>query len=340
MQRCVGCRRHVAVHEHECPFCHAKLGLTTAVLAAAISVLSIGCGDRVVAGQESGDDTTTSTTEDATSATTSTTTASTMSTTTGTPMTSSSTVDETSTTAIDSDASASAFIYGLPDAGDVTLECDVWAQDCAVGEKCVPWANDGGGTLNATRCSPVGPNAVGEPCVVEGSPVSGIDDCELGAVCFDVNPETLEGTCVAQCTGNEANPECDADLSCFAVGGFVNFCLPTCSPLVATCEMDDVCAPWEDTFYCLPDGSGAEGQYGDECIGGINTCDAGLFCGFAEDVPQCTGDMCCTEYCDITLEDPNAQCSGVADGQECVSWWDEGELPPGLENLGACVVPG
>ncbi len=40
----------------------------------------------------------------------------------------------------------------------------IWAQDCPEGEKCMPWANDGGGSWNATRCSPLDPNpsAVGD----------------------------------------------------------------------------------------------------------------------------------------------------------------------------------
>jgi hypothetical protein len=349
MQRCVGCRRHVAVHEHECPFCHAKLGLvssTTAALVVAIAVMTSACSDRAVAnGEDAGDESTSASTDDtnatmSTSAPTTSATSSTVTTTTDAPTTTFDTSEDTSTTSIDTDPGSAGFIYGsAEESGDILLECDVWAQDCPDGEKCVPWANDGGATLNATRCSPVGPNEVGEPCAVEGSSVSGVDDCELGAVCFDVDPETLEGTCVAQCTGSEASPQCGGDLSCFVVGGFVNLCLSTCSPLVPTCEMDDVCAPWNDAFYCLPDGSGDGGQYGDECLGGINTCDPGLFCAFADDVPQCAGEMCCTEFCDVTVEDPNAQCSGAADGQQCVSWWNEGELPPGYENVGACVVP-
>lgn len=70
-----------------------------------------------------------------------------------------------------------------PDGGGTGFECDVFAQDCPPGEKCVPWANDGGGVWNATRCSPVDddPAAPGEPCTVEGGPTSGIDDCDAQA---------------------------------------------------------------------------------------------------------------------------------------------------------------
>ena len=34
-------------------------------------------------------------------------------------------------------------------------ECDPYAQDCADGERCVPFANDSSGVWNSTRCSPI-----------------------------------------------------------------------------------------------------------------------------------------------------------------------------------------
>ena len=39
-----------------------------------------------------------------------------------------------------------------PDGGS-TIECDIWADDCPRGTKCMPWAADGGSTWNATKCS-------------------------------------------------------------------------------------------------------------------------------------------------------------------------------------------
>src|SRR5687768_11682809 len=97
MQRCAGCRRHIAVVEHECPFCHAQVGLVTAALVAAISVMSIGCGPRVGAdGQESGGESTTG--SDDTNGTSVTTTATTTSGTTSTTSTSSTTTDTPTTT--------------------------------------------------------------------------------------------------------------------------------------------------------------------------------------------------------------------------------------------------
>src|SRR5262245_46725118 len=53
-----------------------------------------------------------------------------------------------------------------PDGGGVSIECDAWAMDCPRGEKCMPWANDGGSEWNATRCSPLDPDPAhpGDQC--------------------------------------------------------------------------------------------------------------------------------------------------------------------------------
>src|SRR5690606_38571371 len=64
-----------------------------------------------------------------------------------------STAADTADTA-DGDSTSMGFV-GDPDVGGGGGECDVFAQDCPKGEKCMPWANDGGGSWNATTCSPV-----------------------------------------------------------------------------------------------------------------------------------------------------------------------------------------
>jgi len=125
-----------------------------------------------------------------------------------------------------------------PDGGGISFECDIWAQDCPEGEKCMPWSNDGGADWNATRCSPVADMAgmAGDPCMVEGSGVSGIDDCDPGAMCWDVDREN-DGTCISFCEGVEDDPTCEGEQWCF-VGyeGTVHVCLP---PQV--CAIDGVC---------------------------------------------------------------------------------------------------
>jgi Mg-chelatase subunit ChlD len=125
-----------------------------------------------------------------------------------------------------------------PDGGGVGFECDLFAQDCPAGEKCMPWANDGGTEWNATRCSPIADDAVptGKPCMVEGGPTSGIDDCSAGALCWNVDPSNA-GTCVPMCQGDESNPMCATDQWCY-VGdeASVAVCLPE-----QMCVSDGVC---------------------------------------------------------------------------------------------------
>ncbi len=229
-----------------------------------------------------------------------------------------------------------------PDGGGGAVECDIWAQDCPAGEKCMPWANDGGSSWNATKCSPVdpNPNQVGDPCTVEGSGVSGIDSCDEAMMCWDVDSDTGMGVCVAFCTGSEAAPQCaDAGSSCnIRNDGVLILCLPGCDPLLQDCPSTQECLPNSDGqgFHCVPDGSGDAGVAGDPCEYG-NSCDPGLYCESADLVSGCTGASgCCAPFCDLT--DSNA-CAGVAGGVSCVPWYKQGTAPPGQENIGSCVLP-
>jgi hypothetical protein len=238
-----------------------------------------------------------------------------------------------------------AYVCPQPTAGSgPTLECDVFAQDCPLGEKCMPWANDGGSAWNATRCSPLDPSPAlpGEPCVAEGSGVSGTDDCAVASMCWDVDPDTLEGVCVAFCTGTAADPMCaDPTTVCLTANdGVLALCLPVCDPIVQDCIDDQACYPANTDFVCVPDASGPDlGAYGDPCEY-INACDPGLFCASSEVVPGCAGAVgCCSEFCDLTAADANAQCSGVVEGQECTPWYGEDQAPPLYEHVGACAVP-
>jgi hypothetical protein len=234
--------------------------------------------------------------------------------------------------------SAERLAHCLPDSGGVSFECDVLAQDCPPGDKCLPWANDGGAAWNATRCDPVSPAAdpVGAPCLMEGSAVSGIDSCVLGAMCWGVDPIDLEGVCVAICSGNEADRFCeDPDTQClFSNEGAIALCLPVCDPLLQDCTDDALCVPnpTEDAWVCVPPGSDALGSDGDPCEY-LNVCTAGSVCATAEAVPGCEGSIgCCTSMCELGGE------ACAAPGTECVSWYEPGMSPPSLELLGICAA--
>ncbi len=230
-----------------------------------------------------------------------------------------------------------------PDGGGVGFECDLFAQDCPRGEKCMPWSNDST-TWNATRCSPVedNPGQPGDMCTVEGSDISGIDDCEIASQCWDVDPKTNVGTCVAMCTGDQANPICeDPDTSCtIANDGAIVLCLPACDPILQDCPEGQACYPVQEDWICAPDESGEMGVYGDPCEF-INVCDPGLICLGAAATPNCQGSAgCCTEVCDLADPAGDAQCTGSPEGQTCQAWYEEGAAPPGFEDLGACALPG
>jgi len=229
-----------------------------------------------------------------------------------------------------------------PDGGGPTNECDIWAQDCPEGEKCMPWANDGGDSWNATRCSAIDDNAgqPGDTCTVEGSGVSGIDDCDIASMCWDVDGETNMGICVGFCEGTEDAPFCsNPDEGCsISNDGVLILCLAYCDPLLQDCPEGSACYPEENGFFCSPDASGPDlGAIGDPCEY-INVCDPGGWCANAESVPGCAGSAgCCSGYCDTTEPDPSSTCLPM--GTECVPWYEEGTAPPGYEDVGVCVLP-
>jgi hypothetical protein len=217
-------------------------------------------------------------------------------------------------------------------------ECDIFAENCPQGQKCMPFANDGENSWNDLMCVPIAanPRQPGDVCNVKESGVSGFDDCDIHSMCFNVDPDTLQGTCVAMCTGSEQNPMCPPGSSCtIANDGVLVLCLPTCDPLdPGTCAADQVCVFVNDDFLCVFDASGNEGQMFDECEF-VNDCDSGLACVDASGVPQCDPQApgCCTDFCDLEL--PNMCPPPLA----CVPFFEEGQAPPGLEDVGLCVVP-
>ncbi len=224
----------------------------------------------------------------------------------------------------------------------VAAECDLWAQDCMDGEKCMPWANDGGNSWNASKCTPLSslPSQAGDACTVEGSGVSGVDSCDAGLMCWNVDEEN-NGTCVPLCQGSQNNPLCDnIDDTCIVANdGFLPLCLPNCDPLSQDCQDGEACYPSENGFVCAPDASGPDlGGYGDACEY-TNACDPSLLCVGAAAVPGCDSARCCTHFCDLAEAEPSALCGGVSQGQECISFFPEGQVLPGYEDTGFCTIP-
>ncbi len=229
-----------------------------------------------------------------------------------------------------------------PDGGGVSIECSVWDQDCDEGEKCSAWANDGGNSWNATKCVPLSgtPAQAGDPCTVEGSGVSGVDTCDVSSMCWDVDPQTNEGTCVAFCTGSENAPVCnDPTASCsIANEGVLILCLPSCDPLIQNCAEGQACYPIDNAFVCAPDASGEEQGADNDACEFLNACDAGNICVNPEIVDGCPSGSngCCQNVCDLTATPADQGCAG---SETCTPWFEEGSVPPGYEDVGVCALP-
>ena len=200
--------------------------------------------------------------------------------------------------------------------------CDPWLQNCPAGQKCMPYISEGN-AWNALACSPIAenPKAVGEPCTVEESGGSGIDDCEWGAMCFYVDEESLEGTCVAQCSGTPADPVCADGTSCAIWNeGVLTLCIHTCNPDLDECPAGQMCEPVaEDQFLCVPEGVDP-GGYGQDCT--AFECNPGLVCIDADHHAACvegaTG--CCSPYCEIDGRPCPDGMSCVVQGETDVGW--------------------
>ncbi len=228
---------------------------------------------------------------------------------------------------------------------DLPEDCSTIEQDCPPGYKCMPWASDGGGAWNDTRCVEIvpDPNAPGETCSVEGSGTSGLDDCDGTSMCWDVDPATNEGTCRPFCIGDFENPTCaePCDYCPLFGDGNITLCFPLCDPVGQDCPVGEACYPTNDSFACAPDASARDTQIGTPCEF-INGCPPGLMCLNADSVPDCMGAIgCCAPSCPVGRADP---CPRLLPGSECVPWYEDGTVPPHVEACftaepGACLIP-
>jgi hypothetical protein len=241
------------------------------------------------------------------------------------------------------DSGPSGFI-DIQDGGTAMFECDIWGQDCPDEQKCMPWDNTAATTWNATKCTPLSPNPaqVGDECTAEGGGKTGVDDCELATMCWGVDPETHVGTCVAFCSGSEANPSCDDPATTCSItnSGVLILCLPNCDPIGQDCPDGQGCYPVSADFICAPNSSAPDaGNYGDPCEY-LNVCNPGLFCAAAGGVPNCQGASgCCSEFCSLTDPAGDSQCQGAGGGQQCTAFFEAGQAPPDYLDVGVCVIP-
>jgi hypothetical protein len=249
------------------------------------------------------------------------------------------TIDATST---GSTGSTGHVFINPVDGGTGTKECDLFTQGCPEGQKCMPASLDGDNSWETLICVPLAPNPAGlyQPCTTDG--VSGVDTCDIQLMCWSVDPDTGTGTCFGQCTGSPGAPTC-ADIDAQSTFGRSDIafcvCLPHCSVLLQDCPGTDLCLPNPMSpthFMCVIDASGEEGQAFDPCEY-ANACDPGLFCGNPEFAKECDiqSPGCCLPFCNLTVFPAN--CPGA--GLQCLPFYEEGQAPPGDENVGVCGLP-
>jgi len=240
------------------------------------------------------------------------------------PTTTSEAGTESSTT-----GGSSSFMVAPDLADGADLTCNPWAQNCPKGEKCAPWVPSGRGPFTDAKCVQIiGNQAPGETCTAP----EGIDDCASGSFCWEVDDDN-HGVCFLQCTGNPDTPICPPKTGCRSDQySVLALCFSDCDPLLQDCPKDNLCVQNVDSFVCIPDASGDEGQVNDACEF-VGACDPGLVC-FASVMasgncdPQSSG--CCQPFCSL----PDGPCPNP--DQQCLPLE---QTPSGFEHVGICAVP-
>jgi hypothetical protein len=227
-----------------------------------------------------------------------------------------------------------AFIYGEPDGG-VVGQCDPGLQDCPnPDEKCTAYVTEPGYCcVDANKCVPIiGDKTFGELC----DRTEENDDCDKGLFCMAKSSgSTGQGVCLEFCVPNDPG-SCESGGECRPLNdGVLPLCETRCDPLQQDCPPQTGCYAGFDILVCaVPAHEDGKGNDGDECYA-VQDCVPGLICVNAESTAGCAADACCTPFCDLT--GPDTQCTDPA--EECVSWFEEGEAPPGFDHVGACLIP-
>lgn len=248
--------------------------------------------------------------------------------------TSSGTTGDASTTSSNSGTSGNKIDMPAPPA------CDLLAQDCPAGQKCMPYASNMGDVWDSVKCVDVVDNGgiPGQACTVSDFPTSGIDTCDATSMCWNVDPVTLKGECYPFCyVENNFNVCKKFTQSCVIVEDALPLCFDHCHPWKSPCPVGEVCVPQLQyptlEFVCVPDESGAGGQEFSKCTD-FDTCDPGLICMDPKKGAECDQNAmgCCLSVCDLS----QPKCKGV--NQKCQDWF-KGNAPPGYEGIGVCAIP-
>ena len=227
---------------------------------------------------------------------------------------------------------------GGPD--EEPVQCDVYAQDCPMGQKCSWTATNDASFWEYTTCVPLArdPLPDGAPCTYHLDPLfDGLDECGPAAMCVEAysTPGQWDGqaTCVSLCRGSGEHPYCEPGAVCI-VTRTLSLCTPMCDPFVQDCPSEMRCDLYGPAPICLSDWpDGPQLGVGEVC-GFQGECALGLTC-IEGATPDCES-TCCTPFCDRT--DPQAVCP-VA-GQQCLVPYEGFGEQPGAEAVGVCRVEG
>ncbi|MCX4247935.1 hypothetical protein [Paraliomyxa miuraensis] len=215
------------------------------------------------------------------------------------------------------------------------FECDLLVQDCPEGHKCVPYTYHADLQWVGTVCVrvPEEPDLPGEPCMVEDHVGSSRDSCDRGAICWQVDPTTLEGVCHSLCDILDGVLACDSGLDCAQLS-FVPLCVEPCDPLTPSCPRGQACTFAGSALTCQPVPL-AGATEGEMCHPWSIPCVDGSLCSFdpALDCLRLPGAGCCAAPCDMNTPKPCEDPASI-----CVPWFTV-DPPPDLAHLGVCVVP-
>ncbi|MEZ4449139.1 MAG: hypothetical protein R3B09_06640 [Nannocystaceae bacterium] len=173
--------------------------------------------------------------------------------------TSTATESTTSTTTTTTDGMSATSVGGTTTTGTTTTAGETSASSSdSESHGCFLCPPDGG-----PKCVPVDPG-VWEPCTVEGNGVSGVDSCDKGAMCWEVNPETNTGIYASGDMGVVGDPcefinVCDPGTFCGNPAAYPGCdpnaggcCIPFCSLKAPDCVGGTECQPWFDEMKTPP----------------------------------------------------------------------------------------
>lgn len=203
------------------------------------------------------------------------------------------------------------------DVGPEPPECDLFAQDCDAGFKCVP--DQGIGTRN---CVPIE-----DPTIPDGDACTSSfdsDPCGPLSWCHILDGNT-DGVCVPLCTGSWREPMCADGLVCIIDDEDITaYCDTPCDPFDPDACGQWTCQPTPYGFGCLPGGSNDAGGWCSE----HDSCTEGLVCADVDEAQGCCHGSCCAPACD--------------DAHPCLGGGCTPLSPPvpGAEDFGYCIGGG